>query len=325
MRVLHEGVGGGLGHELGEEVVDGHAGAGPDHRDDALGDHHAVVGGAGLPLALHGAGDDRRLGGVEAGEDAAGDGDEEAGDDGLIVEHPGPEGLGLGEEPGLGEAVPDEGAEHGERADEEDGPEEGVDGADDLVHREEGGDDVVEEDDPDEDPEPRDVRRGGGGQPGGEVGRDVDEDGHDQQEEDHQEDGVGLGVPAAEGALGQGGEVGALGAQAHEAGDAVVHGPAEDAADGDDPEALPAELDADDDADDGAHAGDVEQLDEHVLPHRQGDVVDAVGLGVAGRGAVVGAQQALNEPAIGEVAEDEEENAADEPGHSTLLMERMVK
>ena len=256
---------------------------------------------------------------MEAGEDAARDGDEEAGDDGLIVEHAGLESLGLGEEPGVGESVPDQRAEHGQRADEEDGAEEGIDGADDLVHREERGDNIVKEDDADENPEPGKVRRGGGGEAGGQVGRDVDEDGDHQQEQDHEEDGVGLGVPAAQGALREGGEVGALGAHAHEAGDAVVHRAAEDAPHGDDPKALPAELDADDDADDGPHAGDVEQLDEHVLPHRQGHVVHAVGLGVAGRGAVVGAQEALNEAPIGEVTQDEKENAADEPGHNRSL------
>ena len=252
-------------------------------------------------FALHGARDDGRLGGVEAGEDAARDGDEEAGDDGLIVEHAGLEGLGLGEEPGVGETVPDQRAEHGERPDEEDGPEEGIDGADDFVDREEGGDNIVKEDDANEDPEPGEVWRGRGGEAGGEVGGDIDEDGDHQQEQDHEEDGVGLGVPPAEGALGEGGEVGTLGAHAHEAGDAVVHRAAEDAPHGNDPEALPTEFDADDDADDGAHAGDVEQLDEHVLPHRQGHIVNAVGLGVAGRGPVVGAQQSLNEASVGEV------------------------
>ncbi|CAN4047080.1 Lineage-specific thermal regulator protein, partial [Dysosmobacter welbionis] len=56
-------------------------GGGPDHGDEALEDHHIVEGHAALPLALHGAGDDSGLRGVEAGENAAGHGDEEDGDE----------------------------------------------------------------------------------------------------------------------------------------------------------------------------------------------------------------------------------------------------
>ncbi|CAN3999598.1 hypothetical protein PBMFNG_PBMFNG_15445, partial [Dysosmobacter welbionis] len=47
-----------------------HGGGGPDHGDEALEDHHIVEGHAALPLALHGAGDDSGLRGVEAGENA---------------------------------------------------------------------------------------------------------------------------------------------------------------------------------------------------------------------------------------------------------------
>ena len=66
---------------LEAQVVDAHGAGGPHHGDEALQDHHAVEGGAALPLALHGAGDDGGLGGVEAGEDAAGHGHEEDGDE----------------------------------------------------------------------------------------------------------------------------------------------------------------------------------------------------------------------------------------------------
>ena len=57
---------------LKTEVVNAHCACRPDHCDEALEDHHVIEGVASLTLALHGAGDDSRLGGMEAGEYAAG-------------------------------------------------------------------------------------------------------------------------------------------------------------------------------------------------------------------------------------------------------------
>ena len=69
---------GGVGH-LQALIVHAHGARGPNHGDEALEDHHPVEGVGALTLALHGAGDDSGLGGVEAGQDAAGDRDEEDG------------------------------------------------------------------------------------------------------------------------------------------------------------------------------------------------------------------------------------------------------
>ena len=71
---------GGIGL-LQAQVVDAHGAGSPNHGDEAFQNHHPVEGGAALPLALHGAGDDSGLGGVEAGEDAAGHGHEEHGEE----------------------------------------------------------------------------------------------------------------------------------------------------------------------------------------------------------------------------------------------------
>ena len=62
---------------LKAQVVNAHGAGCPYHRDEAFQDHHIVECHAALFLALHRTGDDRRLGGVESGEDAAGHGDEE--------------------------------------------------------------------------------------------------------------------------------------------------------------------------------------------------------------------------------------------------------
>ena len=52
---------------LKAEVVDAHCARRPDHCYEALKHHHVIEGVAALTLALHGAGDDGSLSGVEAG------------------------------------------------------------------------------------------------------------------------------------------------------------------------------------------------------------------------------------------------------------------
>ena len=59
--------------------VEGDAGGGPDQGDDALGHHGAVEDGAALLLAGDAAGHHGGLGGVEAGDGAAGNGDKHGG------------------------------------------------------------------------------------------------------------------------------------------------------------------------------------------------------------------------------------------------------
>ena len=61
---------------LEPKIVDAHGARSPDHGDEVFKDHHVIESAAPFPLALHGAGDDRRLRGVEAGEDTAGHGHE---------------------------------------------------------------------------------------------------------------------------------------------------------------------------------------------------------------------------------------------------------
>ncbi len=60
-------------------VVHTHCACSPNHSNEAFEDHHVVEGVAAFALALHGTGDDAGLGGMETGENAAGNGNKEYG------------------------------------------------------------------------------------------------------------------------------------------------------------------------------------------------------------------------------------------------------
>ena len=66
--------------------IHAHGAGGPHHGDEALQNHHVVEGHAALLLALHSPADDSGLSGVEAGQNAAGHGDEEHGDEVAVGE-----------------------------------------------------------------------------------------------------------------------------------------------------------------------------------------------------------------------------------------------
>ena len=65
---------------LQTQVIHAHGPGGPHHGDKALQHHHVIEGAPASLFAFHGAGDDGGLGGVEAGQNAAGHGDEKDGD-----------------------------------------------------------------------------------------------------------------------------------------------------------------------------------------------------------------------------------------------------
>lgn len=301
------------------QVIESESGGSPNHGDDAFGDHHAIEGVACLAFGFHGASDDGGLCGMEAGDDAAGDGDKEEGEewgaavgieDGVVELL---EGGAFGEEGWIFEACDGDGNEEGERAEQEHGAEEGVDFADNFVDGEEGSGDVVEEDD-------------GGGAPeeGGtgeelfidEAGGDIDEDGDHEEEEANHEPGEDGRVGAAEIFLDESGQVGALVAQGHHAAEEVVYGAGEDASDGNDEEGDFAEFDAGDDADDGSHACDVEQLDEEIFPHGQGEEIDAICAGGAGGRASIWREDAFDEASIEKIPEKKKSDTAKKPEHN---------
>ena len=137
-----------------------------------------------------------------------------------------------------------------------------------------------------------------------EVGGDVDEDRDNEEEDDDQEPGENGGIGAAEVVADNLREVRPVVAKGGHAAKEVMDGACENAADRDDKEGDLAELDAGDDTDDGTDAGDVEELDQQVLPLWKRDVVDPVGVLLGGRWPVVRPDNFLDKFAVSEIARD---------------------
>lgn len=311
---------------LQSQIVHAHGAGSPDHGDEALQHHHVVEGIAALTLALHGTGDDSGLGGVEAGQNATGHGHEEDGQEVTIGEvvrvGEGTHGaVSTGEaQHGSSPAVPDvqQGHAGDEDADEDtdggeqqDTAEDGVDLADDGVDGEHGGDQVVQENHTVDDPcggvgglaaEAKDLR-------GSDVAGGVDEHSAHQQQQYAHEHVVELIDTLGGVAADHLGHLGAAVAQADHAGEIVVHGAADDVADGDGQKRDGPKQDALDRPEDGAGACDVQQVNEAVLPAAHGDEVNAVLLGVCGGLAVIRPENFFAEAAVqGRAAQQDDES-----------------
>ena len=322
---------------LQAQVVHAHSSSGPNHSDEAFQNHHVVEGHPALTLALHGAGDDGRLGGMEAGQHAAGHGDEEDGDEVVGVEvlaiaeggHSAVSGGEL-EHGGLpviphvqqGIALDKQADEHAQSREQQDRAEDRIDPANDLVDGEQGGDQVVDKDDTVDDP-------GGGGSGlavkaedlrSSDVAGGVDEHGAHQQQKQGAEHLVNT-IDALVGILADhGSHLAAAVTQADHAGEIVVHGAADDVGDGDGNERDGPEQNALDGSKDGAGTCDVEQVDQGVLPASHGNVVHAVLLGKGGSFPVVGAKDLLAELAVHCGAHEQDHKADNECCHTHTLL-----
>jgi len=322
---------------LQSQIVHAHSTGSPDHGDEALQHHHVVEGVAALTLALHGAGDDSGLSGVEAGQNAAGHRHEEDGQEVAVGEV-----ISIGEgahsavstgqaQHGSSPAVPDvhQGHTGDEDADEDtdggeqqDTAEDGVDLADDGVDGEHGGNQVVQEDDTVDDP------GGDGGSlavkaehlGGGDVAGGVDEHSAHQQQQYAHEHVVELIDTLGGVAANHLRHLGAAVAQADHAGEIVVHGAADDVADGDGQKRDGPKQDALDRPEDGAGASDVQQVDQAVLPAFHGNIVHAVFLGISRRLAVVRPEDLLTEATVKSCASDQDDKADDECRHRNTLL-----
>ena len=315
------------------QVEDTHGGSSPDHGDEAFQDHHVVEGHAALLLALHGTGDDSSLRGVEAGQDAAGHGDKEhrqevAGLEVLAVAEGsgavsgGLEGLehnALPVVPQLnqGIALGKQADEHADGGEHQDAAEDGIDLADDGVDGEHGSDQIIGKNRAVDDP-------GGNGSGlaveaedtgGGDVAGGVDEHGADQQEQQADKHVVCV-VDALVAVLADhGAHLSAAVTQADHAGEIVVHGAADDVADGDGDESDGSKQDALNGSEDGAGTCDVQQVDEAVLPALHGNVVHAVLLGIGGSFPVVGAEDLFAELAVNGSAHEQDHEADEKCNH----------
>lgn len=130
-------------------------------------------------LLGHRTGYDRTLRGMEPGYYAAGDGHEKTREKRVPVLEVREMGA-IREDCRIGNPRPDKGGEDRNRTDDEQRPEKRIYAADYLVHGEQGGGDVVDEDYGDRPPE-----EGDGGKDGlvYQVCRNIDEHRHDQQEQ----------------------------------------------------------------------------------------------------------------------------------------------
>ena len=304
---------------LKAEVVYAHCARGPDHCDEALKHHHVVEGGAAFALALHGAGDYRRLRGVEAREYAAGHRDEEHGDEVPVVEV-----LGIVEHavvvPGAlpqvyeGIALCEHADEHADGGEEQDRAEDGVDAADYRVNGEHGRAEVVGENNAVDNP-----RGDRGGRAGevehlrrGDVAGGVDEHRAHKQKQQADKDVVN-DIDALVGVLlDHIGHLRAAVAQADHAGEVVVHRAADDVAYRDGDECDGSEQNALNGSEYGPGPGNVQQVDKAVLPAFHGNVVHAVLLGVGRSLAVVGSEDLLTELAVEECAREKNNKADNE-------------
>ena len=298
--------GGQTGVQTTGDLVQRAASSGPDQSNDALTDHGTVEDEVALLLALHAARHQRRLSGVEAGNSAAGDGDEhEAPDRGARRMHAAEmipqfrDGVS-----GVGEDTEDNAHSHDDQAD----AEHGVDLTDDGVNGNESRDEVVDQND--DQPE-----QGGGehaahatvlAQGHDQAGRADCEHGtdHDQQHHgEHTHDVLHHGSQILTGNLSDGS---ALIALAHHTGEVIVDATCKDGTKGDPQEHHGAPQSTLQCTEDGAEARNVQQLDEEQLPLGHHDVVNAIVDAHSRSFTVVRSKRVVNDLAIDKIADDQE-------------------
>ena len=268
-----------------------------------------------LLLALHAAGHQGTLGGVEAGDSAAGHGDE----------HEAPHGSSLGMH-GT-EVIPDlrngvlrldkDAHGHADGHDDQANAEQRIDLADNLVNGNKGGDEIIHQDD-------NQPEQSGGDNAGGaavfeqgddQAGRTHGEHGahHDQQHHaEHTHDVLHEAAQVDTGDLGDGSAVVAL---AHHAGEVVMHCTGKDRTKGDPQEHDGAPQSALHSAEDGTKARDVQQLDHEQLPLGKDHIVHTVVDLHSGGLAVVRPEGVFHHLAIDEITADEQGQANQKANH----------
>ena len=305
---------------LKAQVVNAHGAGSPYHRDEAFQDHHVVECHAALFLALHRTGDDRRLGGVESGEDAAGHRDEEDRDKVVLTEICTIQDAAcIPVFPDLceREAQSEDADKDADRGEQQDRTEYRIDASDDLVDREYGRDQIICEDHAVDHPcgnrvhgpvKPEYLGRG-------DIAGGVDEYRAYQKEQQAAEDLVyGVDTFVAVSADHVRHLCPAV-AQADHAGEVVVHRTSDDIADRDGDKCDGSEEDALDRSEDRAGACDVQQVDQAVLPAPHRNVIDAVFFCVSRRLPVIRSEDVLAELSVKGGADEKDHETNDECNH----------
>ena len=281
----------------------------PDERHNALGYHRPVEQGPPLTLALHAPCHERTLRSVEAADSSAGYGDEQAGEDcARLRTH-------VGKTVGQFRQRRPLDKQHNHQRD---GHEQHGDGeervylADDFVDWQHRCEEVIDED-----------YNAPGIHPGERIAAKVAEDERrtvhehspDHEQEEHREYEHHLLCAPSKVSAYQLGQARSAVADRQHAAQIVVNGTGEDAPQDNPQVGRRAELRAHDGAEDGTRARDVEELNHKNLPSGKNDVVYAVGHTYRRSGPAVGSEDALNHPAVDEIAHNEGYQTDDECYH----------
>ena len=294
--------------------VESAAGSSPDQSDDTLRDHCAVEDEVALLLALHAASHQGALRGMEAGDRAAGDGDEhEAPDRSALRVEVGKVVPDLGDLIALGEDTQSHAERHNDQAD----TEQGVNLTDDLVDGQERCDEVVDQDQ--DQPEQLAGHNAGaaavGEQQLDQTGRADRKDRTDHDEQHHAEHTHDVLHRAAEVDTGDLGDGSAFVTLAHHTGEIVVNRTGKNRTESDPQENHRAPQSAAQSAEDRAETRDVQKLDHKQLPLRQNHVVHAIVDLDSRRFTVVRAEGLFDDATVNEVAADQQCEADQKAKH----------
>ena len=275
--IVHDQRGVALGTESGGESggigVEGHAERHPDQADDAFGDHRAVENLAAMLFIVDATGHQRRLRSVETGTGTAGDGDEHQrprGQTGGALRRP----FDVVVE---GIALEDEGAQQPHGHEHQQDGEERINTTDDLVHGQNGGEEVVREDDRHKN---HAVHTG---QVSHQTGGTGDEDHAHENKQNHGEHAHQLLDGVAEVVSDDVGHGLAAVPDGQHPGEVVMHGSGEHAADNHPQQGDGAVQSAQNRTEHGAETGNVQQLNQKDLGGTHLHIVHTVGHLAGGR------------------------------------------
>ena len=221
-----------------------------------------------------------------------------------------------------GETLDKDADEHADGGEQQDAAEDGVNLADDGINGEHGRDEVIQEDRAVDDPCGNVVGLAGEAEElgGGNVAGGVDKHGPHQQQHDANEYVVELVNALGGVAADHFRHLSAAVTQADHAGEVVVHGAADDVADGNGQKSDGPEQNALDRPDDGAGAGNVQEVDQTVFPAAHGNIVHAVFFGIGGGLAIIRTEHLFAEASVQCSAADQDDQADNKCCHKNTLL-----
>ena len=275
-------------------VKEGDAGCSPDEADNAFSHHGAIEYRTAEPFILQAAGHNRRLGGMETGNSAAGNGDEHQRPDRQLVLA----GVQVGKNHfrhDMAAYAHEHATGNAEGHDNEADAEEGIETGNDFIHRKKGGQEIVEENDK----EPGEYLPAG--KFGKEHGRAGHEYGSDQNQKDDGEETHNGEHGMTHMAAYDFGNTVAVFPDGHHAGEIVMDAAGKNGAQHDPEIYGGAPESAAQSTEDGAQACNVQELDEENLPGRKGHIVYAVIMNERRRFSVGRSEELIHNSAVNKI------------------------